>query len=40
VPTALIGLTTLLILVYVKKIPEPLVILGAGVLGLILRTNV
>ena len=40
VPTALIALTTLFLLVYVRKIPEPVVILGAGVIGLILRTNV
>jgi chromate transporter len=40
VPTALIGLTTLLMLVYVRKVPEPVVILGAGVIGLILKTNV
>src|SRR5881409_391135 len=39
VPTALIGLTTLLVLVYLRKIPEPLVILAAGVVGLILRTS-
>jgi chromate transporter len=39
-PTVLIGLSTLLILVYVRKIPEPLVIVGAGVIGFILRTNV
>jgi len=39
VPTALIGLITLLVLVYVKKIPEPLVILAAGVVGLLLRTS-
>jgi chromate transporter len=37
VPTALIGIATLLTLVYVRKIPEPLVILAAGVLGLFLR---
>ena len=40
VPTALIGLTTLLVLVYVRKIPEPLVILAAGLLGFFLRSNV
>jgi chromate transporter len=39
VPTALIGLTTLLVLVYVRKIPEPLVILATGVVGLMLRSN-
>jgi chromate transporter len=40
VPTALIGLVTLLMLVYVRKVPEPLVILGAGMVGLVLRTAV
>lgn len=39
-PTALIALSTLLVLVYVRKIPEPLVILAAGAVGLILRTNI
>jgi chromate transporter len=39
VPTAAIGFVTLLLLVYVRKIPEPLVILAAGVVGLILRTS-
>src|SRR5262245_16709626 len=38
VPTALIGLGTLGALVYVKRVPEPLVIVAAGVIGLILRT--
>jgi chromate transporter len=37
-PTALIGLTTLLVLVYVRKIPEPLVIFAAGVVGLTLKS--
>ncbi len=40
VPTALIALITLLMLVYVRKVPEPLVILGAAIVGLILRTAV
>ncbi|MFI5307987.1 MAG: chromate efflux transporter, partial [Polyangiales bacterium] len=35
-PTVLISLATLAILTKVKKAPEPLVILGAGALGLIL----
>jgi chromate transporter len=34
VPTVLIALSTLLVLIYVRKIPEPLVILAAGVIGL------
>ncbi len=33
-PTVAIGLTTLLILTYVKKVPEPLVIVAAGLIGL------
>ena len=37
-PTALIGLGTLGALVYVKQVPEPLVIVAAGVIGLILHT--
>src|SRR5262245_12933225 len=37
VPTVAIGLATLLILTYVKKIPEPLIILAAGVIGLGLK---
>src|SRR5262245_17692726 len=37
-PTALIALGTLGVLVYVRRIPEPLVIVAAGVIGLILRT--
>lgn len=36
VPTALIGLATLAALVYVKKVPEPLVILAAGGVGLLI----
>jgi chromate transporter len=39
VPTALIGIGTLLALVYARKIPEPVVILAAGIVGLILRTS-
>ena len=38
-PTTLIALATLGILTYVKKVPEPLVILAAGAIGLILRTG-
>ena len=34
VPTRAIGIATLLILTYAKKVPEPLVILGAGLIGL------
>src|SRR6266581_887671 len=34
IPTVAIGLTTLLILTYVKKVPEPLVIVAAGLIGL------
>jgi chromate transporter len=37
VPTALIALATLLVLVRVKRLPEPLVILAAGVLGVVLQ---
>lgn len=37
VPTALVGIVTLLALVYARKIPEPVVILGAGVVGLLVR---
>ena len=40
VPTVVIGLVTLLALVYARKIPEPLIILAAGVIGLILKTSV
>ena len=37
VPTVAIGLATLLILTYVRKVPEPLVILAAGLIGLGLK---
>jgi len=37
-PTALIALGTLGALVYLKRVPEPLVIVAAGVIGLVLRT--
>ncbi|MBI1852260.1 MAG: chromate transporter [Planctomycetes bacterium] len=36
IPTAVICVATLVILMKVKKVPEPLVILGAGVVGLFL----
>jgi len=38
VPTVLICLGTLAALVYVKKVPEPLVIVAAGVIGFILKS--
>jgi chromate transporter len=38
VPTVLLALGTLGTLVYVKRVPEPLVIVAAGVLGLLVRT--
>ena len=37
VPTVAIGLATLVILTYVKKVPEPLVILAAGLTGMALK---
>src|SRR5262249_28444511 len=37
-PTALIGSATFIVLLRVKKVPEPLVILGAGVIGFIVRS--
>jgi len=37
VPTVLIAAATLLVLVKVKKAPEPLLILAAGVVGVVLR---
>jgi chromate transporter len=39
VPTAAIALATLGALVYARRIPEPVVILAAGVIGLLLRTG-
>jgi chromate transporter len=36
-PTALIALATFALLSRVKRVPEPLVILGAGVVGFIVR---
>jgi len=38
VPTALIALGTLATLVYTRLVPEPLVIVAAGVIGLLIRT--
>src|SRR5207245_934771 len=38
--TVLIGLTTLVILMFTKKIPEPIVILAAGVVGVLLHGKV
>src|SRR5262249_2793858 len=38
VPTMAIGLGTLLMLTYVKKIPEPLLIIAAGLMGLGLKS--
>jgi chromate transporter len=40
VPTVLIFLVTLGVLVKTKKAPEPLVILAAGAVGLLLKTVV
>jgi chromate transporter len=37
-PTVCIFLVTLLVLTYVKKVPEPLVIVAAGLIGLGLKT--
>ena len=37
IPTALVGLGTLTALIYLKKIPEPVVILAAGIVGVILQ---
>jgi chromate transporter len=36
-PTALIAVVTFTVLSRVRRVPEPLVILGAGVVGLIVR---
>jgi chromate transporter len=38
IPTTLIAVGTLGALVYAKRIPEPLIIVAAGVVGLVLRT--
>ncbi|TMA24057.1 MAG: chromate transporter, partial [Deltaproteobacteria bacterium] len=37
IPTVVIFVVTLIVLIKVRKIPEPLVILAAGAAGLILR---
>jgi chromate transporter len=37
-PTALIALGTLALLLKLKKAPEPLIILGAGFVGLLLKS--
>jgi chromate transporter len=37
IPTALIAIVTLLVVLNTKRVPEPLVILRAGVAGLIIR---
>jgi chromate transporter len=39
VPTALICLVVLALLIWARKIPEPLIILAAGAAGLVLRTS-
>ena len=36
-PTVLIAVVSLLLLLRFKKIPEPLIILGSGVLGMIVK---
>jgi len=38
VPTTLIAVATLGALVYVKRVPEPLIIVAAGLVGLAIRT--
>jgi len=40
VPTILIALATLALLLVPKKIPEPVLILAAGLLGLVLKGSV
>ncbi|HWP08083.1 MAG TPA: chromate transporter, partial [Polyangiaceae bacterium] len=40
VPTVLIAVATFGLLVKLKKVPEPLLIVGAGVVGLLLKTTV
>ncbi len=40
VPTAVIGIITLAILMSTKKVPEPVVILSAGVVGVLLHGTV
>jgi chromate transporter len=40
IPTVLIGVITLSVLMYTKKIPEPLMILAAGAVGIVLHGRV
>jgi chromate transporter len=40
VPTVLIGIVTLAVLMSTKKVPEPIVILVAGVIGIFLHGTV
>jgi len=40
IPTLLIGFVTLAVLMITKKIPEPIVILSAGVVGVLLHGTV
>lgn len=40
IPTVIIGIVTLSVLMYTKKIPEPLVILAAGAVGILLHGRV
>ncbi len=40
VPTVLIGVFTLAVLMFTKKIPEPLLILAAGAVGILLHGRV
>jgi len=40
IPTVLIALVTLVLLVKLKKVPEPVLILGAGLVGLVLTASV
>ena len=40
IPTALVAVATLATLVYTKRVPEPLVIVAAGVIGLVIRTMI
>jgi chromate transporter len=38
IPTALIAVTSILILIYIKKVNEPFIILGAAILGLVIKS--
>ena len=40
IPTLVIGVATLALLMSTKKVPEPVIILGAGVLGVFLHGTV